>query len=122
MPEQRPVEVDLLLQLFRREERPFPGRSSGLQGGERDVEDGALDVGVVLDVEDEHFLAFGGQHGRHALQEEAEQRGEEALLGHVLKPHRDAVGQHVVRDDGDTQRAERCHAMDAVWERNKTTG
>lgn len=113
-PEQSPVEVDLLLQVLRREERPFPRDASGLQRRKGYVEDGALHVGVVLDVEHEHCLPFGGEHSRHALQEEAEQGREEALLGHVLKTHRDAVGQHVIRDDGDTQRAEGHDPMDTI--------
>lgn len=101
-PEQSSVEVDLLLQLLRREERPLAWDASRLQRREGHVEDGALDVGVVLDVEHEHGFPFGGEHSRHALEEEAEQGREEALLRHVLQTHRDAVGQHVISDDGDT--------------------
>lgn len=118
-PEQSPVEVDLLLQLLRREERPFARGASGLHRRKGDVEDGALHVGVVLDVEHEHRFPLGGEHSRHALKEEAEQGREEALLGHVLQTHRDAVGQHVVGDDGHTQRAEGQNAMDAVWKKEK---
>lgn len=116
-PEQSPVEVDLLLQLLRREERPFTRGASRLHRRKGHVEDGALHVSVVLDVEHEHRFPFGGEHGRYALKEEAEQRREEALLGHVLQTHRDAVGQHVVSDDGDTQRAEGHNAMDTIWKK-----
>lgn len=116
-PEKSPVQVDLLLQLLGGEERPFTLPAARLHGGEGDVEDGALHVGVVLDVEDEHGLPPGGEHGRHALHEEAEERREEALLGHVLQAHRDAVGQHVVGDDGDTQRAGSYNVVDTVWNR-----
>lgn len=118
-PEQSPVEVDLLLQLLRREERPFAQGASRLHRRKGYVEDGALYVSVVLDVEHEHRLPFGGEHSRHALKEEAEQGGQEALLGHVLQTHRDAVGQHVVRDDGDTQRADGHDAMDTIWKKDR---
>lgn len=114
-PEQSPVEVDLLLQILRRKERPFARSASRLHRRKSDVQDGALNVGVVLDVEHEHRFPRGGEHGGDALQEEAEQRREEALLGHVLQAHRDAVGQHVVGDDGDAQRAEGDGAVDAIW-------
>lgn len=118
-PEQGPVEVDMLLQLLRREERPFTRSASGLKRGKCYVEDGALHVSVVLDVENENCLPCGGEHGRHALEEEAEQGREEALLGHVLQTHRDAVGQHVVGDDGDTQRAEGNNVMDTVCQQER---
>ena len=114
-PEQGPVEVDLLLQLLGGKERPFPRDASGLHRRKGYIEDRALHISVVLDVEHEHRLPFGGEHRRHALQEEAEQRRKEALLGHVLQTHRDAVGQHVIGDDGDTQRAEGHDTMDAIW-------
>lgn len=83
-PEQSPVEVDLLLQLLRRKERPFARDASGLHRRKGHVEDRALHVSVVLDVEHEHRLPLGGEHCRHALQEEAEQGRKEALLGHVF--------------------------------------
>lgn len=78
-----------------------------------------MDVRVVLDVEHKHRFPFGGEHSRHALEEEGQQRGEEALLGHVLQPHSDAVGQHVVSDDGDAQCAEGRHLMEAVWKKER---
>lgn len=115
-PEEGPVEVDLLLKLLRREEIPFAPWPSGLHRRKGHVEDGALHVGVILDVEQEHRFPPGGEHGGHALEEEAEQRGEEALLGHVLQTHGDAVGQHVISDDGDTERAEGHDVMDTIWE------
>lgn len=101
-PEECPVEVDLLLQILGWEKSPFARTTSWLQRRKRHVENGALHIRVVLDVEHKHFLPLGGQNGRHAFQEEAEERREEALLGHVLQTHRDAVGQHVVGDDGDS--------------------
>lgn len=110
-PEQSPVQVDLLLQFLRRKEGPRPG----LHGREGDVEDGALHVGVVLDVEDEDGLAPGGEDGRHAVHEEAEQGRQEALLRHVLQAHRDAVGEHVVGDDGHAECAEGRGGVDAIW-------
>lgn len=116
-PEEGPVEVDLLLQLLRREKGPFALRPSGLHRRKGHVEDGALHVGVILDVEQEHRFPPGGEHGSYALEEEAEQRGEEALLGHVLQTHGDAVGQHVIGDDGDTERAEGHDVMETIWER-----
>lgn len=116
-PEEGPVEVDLLLKILGREELPFALRPPGLHRREGHVEDGALHVGVVLDVEQEHRFPPGGEHRGHALEEEAEQRREEALLGHVLQAHRDAVGQHVVGDDGDAERAEGHHLMDTIWKK-----
>ena len=117
-PEQSPVEVDLLLQLLRGEERPFTRDASRLHCRKGDVEDGALHVRVVLDVEHKHWLPFGGEHSRYALEEEAEQGREEALLGHVLQTHGDAVGQHVVSDDGDAQRAAAHDSMETIWRRD----
>lgn len=73
-----------------------------------------MHVGVVLDVEHKHGFPFGGEHSRHTFQEEAEQGGEEALLRHVLQTDRDAVGQHIVGDDGDTQGAERNNTMNTI--------
>jgi len=109
----------MLLKLLGGEERPVTRGAAGLQRREGHVEDGALHVGVVLDVEHEHRLPLGGEHGGHALQEAAEQRRQEALLGHVLQTHRDAVGQHVVGDDGDPQRAEGDHVMEAIWKEER---
>lgn len=120
-PEEGPVEVDLLLQLLRREELLFALRPSGLHRREGHVEDGALHVGVILDVEQEHRFPPGGEQGGYALEEEAEQGGEEALLGHVLQTHGDAVGQHVIGDDGDAQRAEGHHVMETIWKRGFST-
>lgn len=116
-PKEGPVEVDLLLQLLRREELPFALRPSGLHRRKGHVEDGALNVSVILDVEQEHRFLPGGEYGGHALEEEAEQRGEEALLGHVLQTNGDAVSQHVIGDDGDTERAEDHDTMETIWER-----
>lgn len=113
-PEQSPVEVDLLLKLLRREERPFTRGTSGLHRRKGYVEDGALHVGVILDVEHEYRFPFCGEHRRHTFKEEAEQWREEALLGHVLQAHRDAVGQHVIGDDGDTQGTEGHNTMETI--------
>lgn len=119
-PEQSPVEVDLLLQLLWREEGAFPRTTAGLQCWERHVEDRPLYVGVVLDVKHKHLLAFGGQHRSDTLHEEAEQRRQEALLGHVLQTHCDAVGQHVICDDGYTQCTQGHDCMETVWkEKNR---
>ena len=133
--EERAVQVDLLLQGLGREEQPRVGgcgrghaqlismRTPGrLQGRERDVEDAPLDVGVVLDVEDEDAVPAGGEDGGDALHEEGEERRQEALLGHVLQTHRDAVGQHVVCYDGDPEGAEGGDLVNAVCGESKTTG
>lgn len=107
--QQRPVEVDLLLQVLRGEELvPDATREQGREG---DVQDVGADVRVILDVENEDAILGGGEHSRHPLHKEGQEGRQEPLLGHVLQPHRDAVGEHVVRDDGDTQRA---HCSDTV--------
>lgn len=115
-PEEGPVEVDLLLQLLRREELPFALRPSGLHRRKSHVENGALNVSVILDVEQEHRFPPGGEHSGNTLKEEPEQRGEEAFLRHVLQTHSDAVSQHVIGDDVDTERADDHNTMDAIWE------
>lgn len=72
-PESSPVEVDLLLQLLRWEEHAFTRSPSGLQRRKGYVEDGALDVGVVLDVKHKHCFPLGGEYIRHSLKKKAEQ-------------------------------------------------
>jgi len=106
----------VLLQVLGGEVPPAARGAPRLQGGEGHVEDGAAHVRVVLDVEHEHRLPVGGEHGGHALQEEGEQVRQEAFLGHVLQAHRDAVGQHVIGDDGDAERAHGHHPVETVWE------
>lgn len=118
-PEQSPVEVDLFLQLLRGKERAFTWGTSRLQRRKGYVEDGALYVCVILDVEHKHCFPFSGQHSCHTLKEEAKQRREESLLGHVLQPHSDAVGQHVISDDGDTQCADGHNSMDTIWKKER---
>lgn len=71
-------------------------------------------VCIILNVEDEDGVGARGEDGGNAAGEERQQRREETLLGHVLKPHSDAAGQHGVCDDGDTQRALGIDAVDAV--------
>lgn len=118
-PEQSPVEVDLFLQLLRGEVRAFAWGTTRLQRRKGYIEDGALHVRVILDVEHKHCFPFSGEHRCHAIKEEAEQRREESLLGHVLQPHSDAVGQHVVCDDGDTQRAHGHNTMNTICEKDR---
>lgn len=113
-PEQSPVEVYLLLQFLRRKECPFALGTTGLHCRKGYIQDGALHICVVLDVEHKHCLPFGGEHSSNTLQEEAEQGREEALLGHVLQTHCDAVSQHVIGDDGDTQRTHGNNTMDTI--------
>lgn len=131
--EQRSVQVNLLLESFRGEETVRGGvvvvaprplqvigvwcrRTGGLQSGEGDIQDASLDVSVILDVEHEDAVAAGGEDGSHAVHEEGEQRGQEELLGHVLQADRDAVGQHVVGDDGDAQGAQGRDVVDTIYE------
>jgi len=109
------LHVQLLLQLLRAEVAPAPRR----QGREADVEHRAAHVRVVLDVEDEDVLLGRCKHGGHPFQEGGQQRGEEALLPHVLQPHRDAVGQHVLRDDDHAQDTLGRHAVDPVCAREQ---
>lgn len=119
-PEPSPVEVDLLLQLLRWEKHAFAKGASGLQCRKGYVEDGALNVGIILYVEHKHCFSFGGKHICHPLKKEAEQGRKKALLGHVLQTHCDAVCQHVISDDSDTQRAQGNNTMDTIWEKEKT--
>lgn len=118
-PKKSPVKVDLFLQLLGGEERAFTWGTTGLQRRKGYIEDGALHVCVILDVEHKHCFPFSGEHSCHALKEEAEQGREESLLGHVLQPHSDAVGQHVVSDDGDTQCADGHNTMDTIWKKDR---
>ena len=69
-----------------------------------DVEDSSADVGVVLDVKDDHVFRGGRKDAGHAVQELGKQQGEEVLLGGVGQPQCDAVGQHFIGDDGDLEK------------------
>lgn len=111
--QQRPVEVDLLLQVLRGEE--LVSNATREQGWEGDVQDIGADVRVVLDVENKDAVLGGGEHGCHPLHKEGQEGRKEPLLGHVLQPHCDAVGEHVVRDDGDTQGADCSDTVNTIW-------
>lgn len=111
--QQRPIEVDLLLQVLGGEE--LVANATREQSWEGHIQDIGADICVVLDVENEDAVLGGGEHCRHPLDKQGEERRKEPLLGHVLQPHRDAVGQHVICDDGDTQGANSRNAVDAVW-------
>lgn len=111
------VQVQPLLQLLRAEKLPpaFHGPAGPPPGplgplprrghghGQADVEDAGADVRVVLDVKDDDVFGGGGEDAGDAVQELGEQQGEEALLGGVGQPQRDAVGQHFIGDDGDLE-------------------
>lgn len=113
------VQVDPLLQVLGAEEL---ATAAGQQDGQADVQNAGAHVRVVLDVEDDDVLLAGGEHRRHALQEEPQQRGQEALLGHVGQPQGDAAGEHLVRDDGDLQCALSRHAVHPIYKERDSMG
>lgn len=110
--QQGPVEVDLLLKVLGGEE--LVSDATREQSREGHVQDVGADVRVVLDVEHEDAILGGGQHCCHPLHEEGQEGRKEPLLGHVLQTHRDAVGEHVISDDGDAQGAHCCYAVDTI--------
>ena len=110
--QQGPVEVDLLLQVLRGEE--LVSNATREQSREGHIQDIGADVRVVLDVENEDAILGSGEHCCNPLHKQGQEGREEPLLGHVLQPHRDAVGEHVIRDDGDTQGADRRDTVDTI--------
>lgn len=107
----RSVQVQLLLQGLGGEEPSTRQRSR-----EAHVQDASRRrVQIRLDVEDENVLDRHRQHRRHALQEVTQQRGQEVLLGHVLKADGDAAAQHVLGDDEDAENTLGWDAVDAIW-------
>lgn len=111
--QQGPVEVDLLLQVLGGEE--LVSNATREQSREGHVQYIGADVCVILDVENKDAILGGREHCRYPLHEQGQEGRKEPLLGHVLQPHRDTVGEHVVCDDGDTQSADCRDTVDTIW-------
>lgn len=106
----RPVQIKLFLQGLWGEEE-----SARQRGREADIQDPSRRrIQVRLDVEDKNILNRHREHRRNALQETAQQRWQEVLLGHVLEADGDAAAQHVLCDDEDAENALGWNAVDAI--------
>lgn len=92
----------------------MPAQQSGREADIQDPPRRCIQVG--LDVEDENIFDGHREHRRHALQEVAQQRGQEMLLGHVLETDGDTAAQHVLGDDEDAENALGRNAVDSIWE------
>lgn len=92
----------------------MPAQQSGREADIQDPPRRCIQVG--LDVEDENIFDGHREHRRHALQEVAQQRGQEVLLGHVLETDGDTAAQHVLGDDEDSENALGRNAVDSIWE------